>query len=93
MVISQKLGRIYSQNSNFLKGHSIFFKAALFSPRSAHVGTQKSPPPTTSGAAASGSKDWKGQWWVSGKFEFAVTCLILLVMSLNFQQTAIFAFG
>lgn len=35
MVTSQRLGRIYSQNSDFLEIHLIFFKTALFFARSA----------------------------------------------------------
>lgn len=30
MVISQKLGQIYSQNLDFQKGHSVFLKTTFF---------------------------------------------------------------
>ena len=41
MVISLKVGRILSWNSDFLKVHSIFFKAKLFSTCSTHMVTQQ----------------------------------------------------
>lgn len=41
MVKSQKLGRIQSQNKNYLEVHSKFFKIALLFPRSTHVGTRQ----------------------------------------------------
>ena len=44
-VISQKLGRIQSQNWNFLKVNSIFFKTALFFACSTHVSTWQGTPP------------------------------------------------
>ena len=37
MVLSEKLGRIKSQNWNFLKINSIFFKTALFFARSTNT--------------------------------------------------------
>ena len=59
--MSQKLGRIQSQNSNFLKVHSIFFKTAYFFVNSSHMGTRQGAQPSTKPSlAASDSQISKG---------------------------------
>ena len=60
-VISQKLGRIQSQNFDFLRVHLIFFRTTLFSAGSTHLGTRQGALlPKTPGVTASDSQGSKG---------------------------------